>query len=356
MPVAETLTAKIVFETVAAVAGFAKEGISLADVLRERKLSETPLLIKYLDFSDDQTREATKNIRKVYETLNDARPKIRRIIRRRIGIRLQVLLGALATMALGLSFTEGLEPGFTLSKSLSMNSWWTAVLIGIFAFFACSMVFRIGELEHPLRFELSSQSQYLPFWSRLAAPWRARIASILKEVWYREHQGLNAADRTLLLEYARINALVDILETQTLAASCAESSITIGACLFKEIDEAVLKILLDATEYLRVNPDLRVCPLSEHLLEIYQQAGIGFIVDTKRYKSALHSSAVEIESGNFDVRRIFEANVSRQQTLMLSSNLIESGRLSAGERVMSLVRKIGRGIKAKAPVDDGEAE
>ena len=66
---AVALSAKVIFETIGATAGFAKEGIGLFDSLRERKKKDEGILSRSLKQSGNATPEAQKAVHEMYEAL-----------------------------------------------------------------------------------------------------------------------------------------------------------------------------------------------------------------------------------------------------------------------------------------------
>lgn len=335
------LTAKIVFETVAAVSGFAKEGIGLAEKLRERKNQLRPLLLKLSSDGENSSALAIKAINELYDSLRDSRPHVRRIVKRRIVLRIQVLIGVLAGIAFGSTYwhTDWIEEIKKFSGY--SNSPWIGGFSAVVLFLICGWLLQIGEFRFADKFNLSEERKYIPFWDKLPPFVRAPFSAIIEKVWFQERTGLTISDRMLLVEYGKLSGLVEVLESQALAQSCSFGAFNAAVYLKKELDECVFLVLKDAAALAKANPNADAPTLVSRLPSIYQEAGIGEVCNQVRYKAALVRQASEYDEGGKD-DSIFWNTLKNEDVTMFRSAMIESGRLTAAEIMLSGIKRVGK--------------
>jgi hypothetical protein len=353
-------TTKFVFETVAAIIGMSKEGMGLADKLRERKATAQGVLEKKLALAGIPSAESEKAVKELYQNIQSATPYVRRLVKKRILIRIQILALAGIGLSLLIWFGKLWEKLPWWGQPVSAATQWILLPLGfIISYFAGTWFLRVRELKtagaqiDDLK-DLASNKVFekLPEWLR------TKINNLAQEIAFRDRSVVNGLDRVLLEKYGALSSMVDLLETASLADSCAESELSIGGYMRSEMDRCVIAILKDATEpNCSFGEPPRNCEttIERELFETFQAAGIGYVVNAKRYQKPL-VKAVEAYKEGKDISSKFYEVLKESSPDLFAKSLIESQRVSALTRFKIFSRSVSKGIQNGFTAQKDESE
>ncbi len=330
---AAALSAKVIFETIGATAGFAKEGIGLFDSLRERKKKDEGILSRSLKQSGNATPEAQKAVHEMYEALAEATPYVRRIVKRRILARLQAVLVSACGLAavLGVVFTVRDVPyiGQLLSGALQWIFW---PALFVLLYFGATWTLRFQEL-HTSAADMD-EFKYLqnqPFYSLLPEVIHRKTQELAESMASQERYSLSSQERNLLLVYGHLSSIVNMLENYALTDDCANGSLAVGAYFEAAIDRAIIDVIKDM--FANGNK-----PSYQTQTEIFDRQGLSRIVGSARYQKAI-KSAIEAFEKDEDGEKAFFNELSKLGPGLFTNTLIESQRRSWMSKVPSLFSK-----------------
>ena len=328
-------TAKVAFETIAAVAGFAKEGIGLYDALRDRKSESVGLLQKLIQSSGGAESRAFENIKKVYTALKDATPYVRNIVKKRVLIRLQTAIVVIGTS----TFVIDQLPFISDRVAGTPYGWAIGIAEFIAVFFVFNWIPKIYELKQT---SISGDAELIKQFEAgdIKNKVEEYVSKISKQADGLERNALSNYDSQLLIAYGSLAALVNLLETSMLVDNCRTGLILVESVLKEEIDTAVIALLEKANED-RKNPpsenrDLN--SMQDYFVQKFKALGIEYLLKNDRYKDAF-IAAIEKFHSDEDGIQTFRDTLRNQETYLFQNSFIESERLSMFERIGKILPK-----------------
>jgi hypothetical protein len=276
----DPLTAKIVFETIGATAGLAKEGLGLTDKLRDRKSEIRGLLERDLSRTGNNSPGLANDLHELYDTLDTATKYVRRIVKRRMVVRVQALAIVAATSIFAFIYAKP-----TLTKvgdwiGVNVTEW---TLMGgsfVLLYLGCSWFLRFSELKTSGR-PVEEFSDLEKISGGVPDKIRAQLKKLTESMESQERSALTGLDRSLLTEFGKLSSLIDVLEISTLVNACKMGSLATEAGLSSEMDECVLAILERSENVATLQKPAVI--LDTALYEIFDRSGIGHVVYASRY-------------------------------------------------------------------------